>query len=112
MSNRFGKFNPNPFGKKPLSPQDRDGDRIIMRAGQREIIRQAQLSFDLHAIGIAISMLLGLATGVLALTERLPEAGATAAAAGIVTYSAQSHKEAQEKLEDLLKSLRDEGGKG
>lgn len=110
MSDRFGKFNPNPFAKKRLPRQEEDRNRIIMRAGQREIIRQAKISFDLHVVGISISMLLSLTTGILALTQRLPEAGATAAAAGIVTYSAQSHKDAQEKLEDLLKSLRD-GGK-
>jgi nicotinamide mononucleotide (NMN) deamidase PncC len=53
----------------------------------------------------------GIVTGGLALAEQIPAAGVTAiTGAGFITYSSQMNKDAQEKLEDLLKRLQERKG--
>lgn len=104
MSAHFLNFNRKPSGKRSTLPKE--GNPEIIEAAQREILRQARRSFNLHEIGVAASLVFGLVTGALALTDHIPAAGATAATGfGFITYSAQMNKDAQEKLGDLLDGL-------
>lgn len=106
MPIHFFRLNRNLFSPKPIFPEGKNSE--IIREAQREIIRQARHSYDLYAVGIAASTLLSITAGVLVLTNRLPEAGATALTGiGIVTYSNQAHKDSQEKLSELLESLKE-----
>lgn len=105
MSAHFLNFNRKPSRKRSTFPQQ--GNPEIIEAAQREILRQARRSFNLHEIGVAASLVFGLVTSALALTDHIPAAGATAATGfGFITYSAQMNRDAQEKLGDLLETLK------
>lgn len=106
MLAHFFKFNRRPFRPKPVFPKGSNSE--IIREIQREIIRQARYSYDLYAFGIVASTVLGIISGALVLTNRLPEAGATAiTSVSIVTYSAQAHKDSQERLGKLMENLKE-----
>lgn len=106
MSTLFPFFNRRPSQGKSILPQGGNAD--IIQEAQREILRQARRSYNLHEIGIAASIVIGTVAGGLALSDHLTEAGITAATGGgFIAYSAQLHKETQEKLEELLKSLKE-----
>jgi nicotinamide mononucleotide (NMN) deamidase PncC len=109
MSTRFPFFHPRRDQQKQIPPQNGNSD--IIEAAQREILRQARRSHNLHEIGVAASLVFGIVTGGLALAEQIPAAGVTAiTGAGFITYSSQMNKDAQEKLEDLLKRLQERKG--
>jgi hypothetical protein len=106
MSTPLSFLNRKSSRQKASPPTSGNAD-IILDA-QREILRQARRSFNLHEIGISTSIMLGIVAGGLVIADRIPEAGATAiTGAGFLTYSAQANKEAQEKLGDLLESLKE-----
>ncbi len=106
MSTPLSFLNRRPSRQKASPPKSGNAD--IIEAAQREILRQARRSFNLHEIGVATSTVLGILAGGLVLADRVPEAGATAATgAGFLTYSAQMNKDAQEKLKELLANLNE-----
>lgn len=106
MSTPLSFLNRRP-SRQQASPS-KSGNAEIIEAAQREILRQARRSFNLHEIGVATSIVLGIVAGGLVLANRAPEAGATAiTGAGFLTYSAQMSKDAQEKLGELLASLNE-----
>lgn len=95
------------LSRQKASPP-KSGNAEIIEAAQREVLRQARRSFNLHEMGIAASIMLSVVASGLVLAKRLPEAGATAVTGvGFVTYSAQMNKDAQEKLKELLATLNE-----
>lgn len=104
MSAHFLNFNRNPSGKRSTLPKE--GNPEIIEAAQREILRQAQWSFNLYFVTIAASTVIGAIGGGLLLGGHTTEGALTAAAGfGSSACCVQMGKDSQEKLELLLERL-------
>ncbi|WNZ24157.1 hypothetical protein HJG54_15695 [Leptolyngbya sp. NK1-12] len=106
MSIRFPFFNRKPFIQKP-TPPIQGQSKTIQEEAWRETLRQARHSYNLYALGVVATTILSITASALVLTNRLTEAGLTAATGfGFITYSAQMNKESQEKLQELQERLQ------
>lgn len=86
---------------------DITSDTEIAMATQKEVLRQAQWSFNLYFAAIATSACIGAIGGGLLLTGKTTEGAVTAAAGlGSSAFCAQIGKESQEKLKMLMEYLQ------
>ncbi|HEY9660701.1 MAG TPA: hypothetical protein V6C65_19770 [Allocoleopsis sp.] len=98
---------PDSLSSIPPTPQDPcKCHQPIGPATQREILRQAQWSFNLYFVTIAASTVIGAIGGGLLLGGHTTEGALTAAAGfGSSACCVQMGKDSQEKLELLLERL-------